>query len=37
MSAQGAGAAAAPLDLMVRVNGTEHRLRLDPRTNYTTD
>jgi xanthine dehydrogenase YagT iron-sulfur-binding subunit len=29
---QAAGVAAAPLDLVLRVNGTEHRLRLDPRT-----
>ena len=27
-----AGAAPAPLDLVLRVNGTEHRLTLDPRT-----
>ncbi len=31
-AAQGAGAAPAPLDIVLRVNGTEHRLRLDPRT-----
>jgi len=31
-AAQAAGAAAAPLDLVLRVNGTEHRLTLDPRT-----
>ena len=31
-AAQGAGAAPAPLDIVLHVNGTEHRLRLDPRT-----
>ena len=31
-AAQGAGAAPAPLDVALRVNGTEHRLTLDPRT-----
>ena len=31
-AAQAAGAAAAPLDLVLRVNATEHRLTLDPRT-----
>jgi xanthine dehydrogenase YagT iron-sulfur-binding subunit len=31
-AAQGSGAAPAPLDVVLRVNGTEHRLRLDPRT-----
>src|SRR3979490_373532 len=31
-AAQGAGAAPAPPDIVLRVNGTEHRLRLDPRT-----
>ena len=31
-AAQGADAAPAPLDVMLRVNGTEHRLSLDPRT-----
>jgi xanthine dehydrogenase YagT iron-sulfur-binding subunit len=31
-AAQGGGALPAPLDLMLRVNGTEHRLTLDPRT-----
>jgi xanthine dehydrogenase YagT iron-sulfur-binding subunit len=31
-AAQAAGAASAPLDLMLRVNGTTHRLKLDPRT-----
>ena len=31
-AAQGADAAAAPLDVVLRVNGTEHRLTLDPRT-----
>ena len=31
-AAQAAGAAPAPLDLVLRVNGTEHRLTLDPRT-----
>jgi xanthine dehydrogenase YagT iron-sulfur-binding subunit len=30
--AQVAGAAPAPLDVVLRVNGTEHRLSLDPRT-----
>ena len=30
--AQDAGAASAPLDVVLRVNGTEHRLTLDPRT-----
>ena len=29
---QSAGAAPAPLDVVLRVNGTEHRLTLDPRT-----
>src|SRR5215203_2475630 len=29
---QGSGAAPTPLDLVLRVNGTEHRLTLDPRT-----
>src|SRR3954454_15965532 len=31
-AAHTAGAAPAPLDLVLRVNGTEHRLKLDPRT-----
>jgi xanthine dehydrogenase YagT iron-sulfur-binding subunit len=31
-AAQGAEAAPTPLDVVLRVNGTEHRLRLDPRT-----
>ena len=31
-AAQDAGAAPAPLDVVLRVNGTEHRLTLDPRT-----
>jgi xanthine dehydrogenase YagT iron-sulfur-binding subunit len=31
-AAQGAEAAPAPLDIVLRVNGTEHRLTLDPRT-----
>ena len=31
-AAQGAGAAPAPLGVALRVNGTEHRLTLDPRT-----
>ena len=31
-AAQGAGAAPAPLNVVLRVNGTEHRLTLDPRT-----
>ena len=31
-AAQGAGGAPAPLDVALRVNGTEHRLTLDPRT-----
>jgi xanthine dehydrogenase YagT iron-sulfur-binding subunit len=31
-AAQAAGAPPAPLDLVLRVNGTEHRLTLDPRT-----
>ncbi len=31
-AAQATGPAPAPLDLVLRVNGTEHRLRLDPRT-----
>ena len=31
-AAQGAEAAPALLDVMLRVNGTEHRLSLDPRT-----
>jgi xanthine dehydrogenase YagT iron-sulfur-binding subunit len=30
--AQGAGATPAPLDVVLRVNGSEHRLTLDPRT-----
>src|SRR4051812_42717886 len=30
--AQGAGLAPAPLDIVLRINGTEHRLALDPRT-----
>lgn len=30
--AQAAGAATAPLDASLRINGTEHRLSLDPRT-----
>jgi xanthine dehydrogenase YagT iron-sulfur-binding subunit len=30
--AQGSDAAPAPLDVVLRVNGTEHRLTLDPRT-----
>jgi xanthine dehydrogenase YagT iron-sulfur-binding subunit len=31
-AAQGAGPAPAPLEVVLRVNGTEHRLSLDPRT-----
>ena len=31
-AAQAAGAAPAPLEVVLRVNGTEHRLTLDPRT-----
>lgn len=31
-AAQGAAAASAPLDVVLRVNGAEHRLTLDPRT-----
>jgi xanthine dehydrogenase YagT iron-sulfur-binding subunit len=31
-AAQGAEAAPAPLNVVLRVNGTEHRLTLDPRT-----
>jgi xanthine dehydrogenase YagT iron-sulfur-binding subunit len=31
-AAQGVGAASTPLDTVLRVNGTEHRLTLDPRT-----
>lgn len=31
-AAQGAEAVSTPLDVVLRVNGTEHRLRLDPRT-----
>ncbi len=31
-AAQGAGASAAPLEVVLRVNGTEQRLKLDPRT-----
>ncbi len=31
-AAQGADTAPAPLDVILRVNGTEHRLTLDPRT-----
>jgi xanthine dehydrogenase YagT iron-sulfur-binding subunit len=31
-AAQAPGAAPAPLDVVLRVNGTEHRLTLDPRT-----
>jgi xanthine dehydrogenase YagT iron-sulfur-binding subunit len=31
-AAQGAKAAATPLNVVLRVNGTEHRLALDPRT-----
>ena len=31
-TAQNAGAASAPLNVSLRVNGTEHRLTLDPRT-----
>jgi xanthine dehydrogenase YagT iron-sulfur-binding subunit len=31
-AAQAAGAAPAPLDLVLLVNGTTHRLKLDPRT-----
>jgi xanthine dehydrogenase YagT iron-sulfur-binding subunit len=31
-AAQTAGAVPAPIDLALRVNGTEHRLTLDPRT-----
>src|SRR5215217_2063745 len=31
-AAQAASAAPTPLDLVLRVNGTEHRLTLDPRT-----
>ncbi len=30
--AQGGASAPAPLDMVLRVNGAEHRLRLDPRT-----
>jgi xanthine dehydrogenase YagT iron-sulfur-binding subunit len=32
VAAQAAGTASAPLDLVLRVNGTEHRLTLDTRT-----
>src|SRR3954447_4133153 len=32
VAAQTAGVAPAPLNLMLRVNGTEHQLTLDPRT-----
>src|SRR5207237_3805219 len=31
-AAQGASAAPAPIDVVLRVNGTEHRLTLDART-----
>jgi xanthine dehydrogenase YagT iron-sulfur-binding subunit len=31
-AAQGTGAASSPIDVALRVNGTEHRLTLDPRT-----
>ena len=31
-AAQGDGVASAPLDVVLRVNGAEHRLTLDPRT-----
>ena len=31
-AAQASGAASTPLDTVLRVNGTEHRLTLDPRT-----
>jgi xanthine dehydrogenase YagT iron-sulfur-binding subunit len=31
-AAQAAAVAPAPLDVVLRVNGTEHRLKLDPRT-----
>src|SRR3712207_1009231 len=31
-AAQGADLAPAPLDVVLRVNGAEHRLALDPRT-----
>jgi xanthine dehydrogenase YagT iron-sulfur-binding subunit len=31
-AAQGTEAVSTPLDVVLRVNGTEHRLRLDPRT-----
>src|SRR4051795_10806974 len=31
-AAQVAGAAPAPLEVVLRVNGTDHRLKLDPRT-----
>lgn len=31
-AAQGAKEVSTPLDVVLRVNGTEHRLRLDPRT-----
>jgi xanthine dehydrogenase YagT iron-sulfur-binding subunit len=31
-AAQGAGAGPTPLDVVLRVNGIEHRLRLDPHT-----
>jgi xanthine dehydrogenase YagT iron-sulfur-binding subunit len=31
-AAQGTNASPAPLDVVLRVNGTEHRLTLDPRT-----
>jgi xanthine dehydrogenase YagT iron-sulfur-binding subunit len=31
-AAQGANAAPAPLEVVLRVNGTDHRLMLDPRT-----
>jgi xanthine dehydrogenase YagT iron-sulfur-binding subunit len=31
-AAQGAGATPAPLDIALRINRTEHRLKIDPRT-----
>src|SRR3954463_9980373 len=31
-AAQGTGTVSSPLDVVLRVNGTEHRLTLDPRT-----
>src|SRR5687768_15895992 len=32
LAAQGTGAASLPINVVLRVNGTEHRLTLDPRT-----